>query len=82
MPIYIVQSLNKTFLMKRSFLFRLAAITILSVCSLCLKSEKIDCPVDMMSSLHIIKSAQIKNPDETKNNADGLLPYHPLIIKI
>ena len=68
--------------MKRSFLFRLTAITILSVCSLCLKSEKIDCPVNIISSLNIIKSAQIININETKNNADGLLPYHPLIIKI
>src|SRR4051794_35665795 len=73
---------NKTSFMKRIFLFRITAIVVLSVCSLCLRSEKIACKMNLF---HNVKSAQLINcnieTSETRNE-DGLLPYHPLIIKI
>ena len=64
--------------MKRILLFRLAAIILLSVSSLCLRSEKMACEI---KTFHSAKSAQI-NTEEIKNNIDGLLPYYPIIIKI
>ena len=69
--------------MKRIFLFRITTLTLLSVSSLCLRSEKIACKINPFNN---VKSAHMINcnteTSETKNDADGLLPYHPLIIKI